>query len=291
MKKKIKFRLPSEIPLDVYPKPDEFIEEGIKIVDEAREKSITLRIMGGMGIYILIRGSRIENLWKRLGRLGKKVFTDIDLAGYGRDRDKILSFLTKERKNNLYFIWQPSLYQYSGSRYIFYGSPEEEKINDKKISKIPMVEVFFDQLQMNHTISFKGKLEKERYTLPPTELLLTKLQIVKINEKDIKDAIILIRAYEIGNKDERMINGEYIARVMSKDWGFYYTFTNNLKRVKYHALNEYKDILSDEDRGMVVERVDKLLKIIEGKPKTLRWKTRAKIGPKKKWYNEVDEWT
>jgi len=218
--KEFKFKLPTEIPLDIYPKPEEFISEAKSIVEEAQSKGIILRVMGGMGIYILIEGSEIENLWRRLGRLGERVFTDIDLAGYGKQRERTLKFLTEERNGPLYIIWQPSLYYYRGTRYIFYGDPEGGEINGKKIGRIPMVEVFFDQLKMNHIIPFKGRLEKEKYTLHPTELLLTKLQIVKINEKDIKDAIVLLRAFDIGHTDKGLINGDYIANIMSRDWGF-----------------------------------------------------------------------
>ena len=77
---------------------------------------------------------------------------------------------------------------------------------------------------------------------------------------------------------------------MSKDWGFYYTFTINLKKVKEASLDWYKELLSEKDRRIVSERIDALLNMIEKKPKSFGWKMRARVGPRKKWYNEVDEW-
>jgi len=264
------FRLPSEIPDEEWPQPGEFVDESKRIVDFAQEKGVTLRVMGGLAIYL--RCKEYEELWKGLKRLGKKVFTDIDLAGYGKHRTKILKIMEELG----YDIWKLSLQRFAGRRYIFYGG------------RIPMVEVFFDRLQMNHVIEFKGRLEKDKYTLPLAELLMMKLQIVQINEKDIKDSIILLRAYDIG-EDDTVINGKYIAKVLAKDWGFYYTFTNNLEKVK-SKLQDYQSILSESDIDIVKNRIEKLRDIIEREPKSLGWKMRAKLGTKVKWYEEVEDW-
>ncbi len=284
-----RFRLPTEIPLEVYPKPEEFVNEAKSIVEEAEENNIILRVMGGLAIYILIQGSKYEDTWRNLARLGERVFTDIDLASYGKYRKAVLEFFTKKRKKCRYEVFQQSLYYYRGTRYIFYGCPEGCMIRGYQGCRIPMVEVFFDKLEMNHIIPFKNRLEICKYTLSPTDILLTKLQIVKINEKDIKDAITLLLAYDIGSTDDNMINGKYIAKLMSQDWGFYYTFTTNLKKVKEFS-GKYSDKLSESEISIVSSRVDKLLDMIEKEPKSLGWKMRARVGTKKKWYNEVDEW-
>ncbi|MEM0084235.1 MAG: hypothetical protein QW743_01875 [Candidatus Methanomethylicia archaeon] len=284
-----KIKLPTEIPLEIYPKPMEFVEEAKSIVEEAEKRGIIMRVMGGLAIYLLISGTIYEELWGKMERLGERVFTDIDLAAYGRDRDKILRYFM-EREKGVYIIWQPSLAFYAGKRYIFYGSPEKQEYKGKIVGRIPMIEVFFDKLQMNHEVPFKGRLEKGKYTLPPTELLLTKLQIVKINEKDIKDSIILLSAFDVLNSDNE-INGDYIAKLLSNDWGFYYTFTTNLNKVKEAVMNKYNDRINEELRIKITERIEKLIKRIEEEPKSMSWKMRAKIGTSKKWYNEVEEWS
>jgi len=285
-----RIKLPTEIPIEIYPKPMEFVEEAISIVEEAQKRNIVMRVMGGLGIYILIRGTEYEELWKKMERLSERVFTDIDLAAYGKDRSRILKYLSEEREKGIYIIWQPSLAYYAGKRYIFYGSPEKQEYKGKIVGRIPMIEVFFDKLQMNHEIDFKGRLEKGKYTLPPTELLLTKLQIVKINEKDIKDSIILLSAFEIEDSDNG-INGKHIAKIMSNDWGFYYTFTTNLSKVKDYVISKCEDKMNSEEKRKVTERIDRLIKIIEDEPKSMGWKMRARIGTSKKWYNDVEEWS
>lgn len=264
------FRLPSEIPLEEWPAPSTFIEEAKLCVKDAEDKGIVLRVMGGLAIYL--HSQEYEQLWEKLGRLGKKVFTDIDYVSYGKFRGRLLEFF----KNRGFTINQKLLYLYGKKRHIYYGN------------KIPMVEIFFDKLEMNHTVNFKNRLELDYPTIPPTELLLQKIQMVRMNEKDIKDAIILVRAHEVGQGDEEKINKELIGASLLADWGFYYTATTNLQKIK-NSLSNY-NVLGEEDIRVVGGRIDELLSYLEEKPKGIMWKSRALIGTKKKWYNEVDEW-
>lgn len=264
------FRLPSEIPLEEWPPPSAFIEEAEECVKTASAKSLHLRVMGGLAIFMHSR--EFQPLWEKLGRLGKKVFTDIDFVSYGKDRAELIEFF----KARNYYINQKMLYLYGKGRQIYYGE------------KIPMVEIFFDKLEMNHIVNFKNRLDADYPTIPLTELLLQKLQMVKINEKDIKDVIILLRAHEIGTDDKDQINREAVGSHLLSDWGFHYTATTNLKKIK-DILGQYS-ALGDGDIKVVEDRLDDLLDYLENEPKSMKWKMRALVGTKMQWYNEVDEW-
>jgi len=246
------FKLPSEISLDKWPAPEVFIEEAKECVQVAQEKGIVIRVMGGLAIYL--HSQNFKDLWKKLGRLGKKIFTDIDYVSYGKHRVKLMKLFEQRG----FTINQQMLYHYGKSRQIYYGE------------EIPMAEIFFDRLMMNHTIPYNKRLEVDFPTTPLAELLLQKVQMVWMNEKDIKDAIILLRSHEIG------------------DWGFYYTATGNLKKIG-ESLQRY-EVLAPEDRQAVRDRIDELLDYLEKEPKGMKWKTRALVGRKVKWYKEVDEW-
>ncbi len=74
---------------------------------------------------------------------------------------------------------------------------------------------------------------------------------------------------------------------MSKDWGFYYTFTTNMNKLR-DSLSRY-DVLSAEDRNDITSKIGKILEHVESKPKSLGWKMRARSGTKVKWYNDVEE--
>jgi hypothetical protein len=149
------------------------------------------------------------------------------------------------------------------------------------------VDLFFDKLEMCHVIDFKNRLEMDSPTISLSDLFLQKVQICKINEKDIKDIIIMLREHEVSESEKEAVNLDYIAKLLSDDWGFWYTVTSNLKKVK-SFLADYKN-LTDEDKADVSAKIDKSLKAIDDEPKSLKWKMRAKIGTKKRWYTEVEE--
>jgi hypothetical protein len=152
------------------------------------------------------------------------------------------------------------------------------------------VDIFFDKLSMCHVIDFRSRLDIDPHTISLTDILLEKLQIVKINEKDIKDVMILLREHEVGTKENETINGEHVAKLFADDWGFYYTATTNLKLIRDRLdEKEYKNIFKEEDAADMKNKIDILLDMIEKEPKSLTWKMRARTGPKKKWYQEVEE--
>ena len=99
--------------------------------------------------------------------------------------------------------------------------------------------------------------------------------------------MMLLLEHEVGDSDSEVVNGEYISKIMAKDWGFYYTTTTNLNKVK-SLLGDY-DALSSDDQDVIRVRLDELLDMIEKEPKSVGWKIRSKVGTKKQWYNDVEE--
>jgi len=47
--------------------------------------------------------------------------------------------------------------------------------------------------------------------------------------------------------------------------------------------------LTPAQAQVVRERIDRLADLVEKAPKTRKWKLRARIGPRVKWYQEVAE--
>jgi len=269
-----KFRLPTEIPLEEYPPPEVFVEEAIQCVSDAAKEGIILRTIGGLAIYLHAHGPGDKELSVKLGRLGERVFTDIDFASYGKFRDKVYGFFKKRG-----YDVDPTLHMhYFRKRHIYFGG------------KVPMAEVFFDRLEMNHPIEFAKRLEADNPTIPLAELLLAKLQIVKINQKDIKDVVLMLRSHDAGDTDDQTINLSALCRAgLVSDWGFYHTVTTNLKEVQ--RFTQEGGILEQNDIKTVGDRVGKILDYLEKQPKSAQWKLRARIGTRRKWYNDVDDWS
>jgi hypothetical protein len=149
------------------------------------------------------------------------------------------------------------------------------------------IDFFFNKLVFCHVIPFVDRLEIEPQILPLAELLMEKMQIVKLNEKDLIDTIMLLREHPIGEGDNETINAELIARTLANDWGFWRTMTANLQAFSVEMKHYVK--LAEEDRQVVRERIGQLQKRIEAYPKTTRWKLRTSVGERVKWYKDVEE--
>jgi hypothetical protein len=203
--------------------------------------------------------------------LGRK-FTDIDFASYPHFFKDIINVLTELGYEEDRMVTQ----LFSESRLLFH---------DPKYGR--HIDIFFNKLDFCHVINFVGRLEIETQTLPLAELLLEKMQIVKLNEKDLIDTIMLLREHPIGDHDHETINAKLIAKTLADDWGFWRTVTANLKLVD-DELKHYSR-LSEKDAGVVHQRIQELFKWIDNAPKTTRWKFRSKIGDKIKWYKDVEE--
>jgi len=99
--------------------------------------------------------------------------------------------------------------------------------------------------------------------------------------------MLLLRAHEIAAQEEQnKINGEYIAQILSSNWGFWYTLTTNLRRLKEYSTTV--EALSTDERQDLASKADLLLKMIDEEPKNTGWRMRSAIGTKKQWYNPVE---
>ncbi len=244
------------------------INEAVKIAELGESKGIPLRLMGALAIYV-----HCSDEAKAFHEALSRQFTDIDFMTTA-DREKVKKFF-------LEIGYKP--------RERFMAIMAEARHIYEKPELGIHVDVFFNELDMCHKIDFRRRLLIDYPTISLADLLLEKLQIVEINEKDVKDVIVLLSDHKIGDKDEEeTINIEYIADLLSKDWGFYYTVTTNLNKIK-KLVDSYAQVLTQNKVEDVKNKIDIILDRIEKKPKSMGWKMRAKIGTKTKWYKEVEE--
>ncbi|HET8805441.1 MAG TPA: hypothetical protein VFM47_03135, partial [Gaiellales bacterium] len=117
-------------------------------------------------------------------------------------------------------------------------------------------------------------------------LLLTKLQIVRLNEKDRNDAYALLLALEVGTTDDGAINAAWVARLCARDWGLYRTLQLNLEKLR-EGLSGAP--LSDAERDLITQRLAAVETAMEDEPKGSKWKLRARVGDKVRWYEDPEE--
>jgi len=245
------------------------LEEAEKIIKKADEEGAIIRLMGA--IAFRCHCSKYSNFHEFMDRK----LTDIDLASYTSESSRVDRLL-----RNIGYVTQ----SYVQVAMATLGRSMYWKQDNKQVK----VDIFWDELKMNHTINFRGRLELDRPTIPLSEMLQEKLQIVKLNWKDIKDTVMLLMEHDIAKqcKDQETIDLTPIIKKASNDWGYYYTFTTNIKKIQ-EKLSEI-EVLSNAEKSVVQEKLSKILEAIEREPKSIGWKMRAKIGPKKRWYNEVE---
>jgi hypothetical protein len=246
------------------PFEQKLFDEADKIISGARERELVLRLLGALAIR-----THCEKFSYIHERASRKL-SDLDMAAYMRQGKDITRYFKESGYRHSALAAIPGL-----KRAVFLGEGELH------------VDIFYEGLEMCHDISFKDRLEIDYPTIPLAELLLEKMQIVQINEKDLIDTIMLLREHDISDGDNDVINGPRIALLCSADWGLWRTLTMNLNKVTNYAPTF--SAIEEEDRKDINKKVSYLLDLIEKQPKALKWKMRAKVGDSRVWYRSVEE--
>lgn len=247
---------------------DKFENELKRILEASNNAGVMLRVIGSLAFQM--HCPKFGHLQEAMGR----AYTDIDFAGYRKQTKEI-----KELMTNLGYV---------ENREVFILSEGDRSIFDNANVGL-YVDVFYDKLDFCHLIRWDGRLEVDDPTIPLAEMLLEKMQIVKINEKDVIDTIMLLLEHPLGDIDEETIDIERIAKLCGKDWGLWRTLTMNLGKVG--QLSPGYDQLTDEQKDHITILIEAALTRIEAEPKSMAWRLRSRVGDRVKWYKEVDEVT
>jgi hypothetical protein len=251
-----------------------FVDEANRLVDEATKRAIPLRLLGGVAIRI--HCLEFLDFAKKLARLGegKQEYTDLDFISYMKFRKSIMKDFFQE----MGYSKRPTTMSTAATQRQIFFHPKGWFY----------VDVFYDKLlAANHPLDFRGRLELDSPTVTPADMLFEKVQIVFPDQKDVKDTMLLLRAHEISEREEKnKINAKFIATILASDWGFWYTVTTNLKGLKQFAEEDEK--LDPNEKKDVSSKVDVLLELIEKEPKSAGWRMRSVVGTKRKWYNPVE---
>lgn len=239
------------------------LSEAQRLLAQAQQRQLPLRLLGGMGIKLLL-GERMDARFQR-------EIEDLDFLTTrkaGREVERLIEQLgwsPQSRFNTLH-----------GHRRLLFHDPRA----DRKL------DVFVESFQMCHSLPLAKRIEVRRQTLPAAELAMTKLQIVSMTAKDIGDLYALFDALQVAEHDEDAINAAYIAQLTGADWGLHHTFELNLARL----LQSVETTGLDAQRAeRVSERIRTLQQALQDAPKTRAWRLRSRIGERKRWYEEPEE--
>ena len=245
---------------------EKFENELRQILRLSAESGILMRVIGSLAFQM--HCPQFGYLQQAMGR----AYTDIDFAAYNKQAKQIQQLLLSMG--------------YVENREVYIATEGERAIFDKPGSGLH-IDIFYEKLDFCHTIYWKGRLEVDSPTIPLTELLLEKMQIVEINEKDVIDTIMLLLEHPLGDADNETINTKRTAELCANDWGLWRTTSMNLDKVK--RLAQRYDQLTDEQKKKITSQVDAILARLGSEPKALAWRIRDRVGDRVKWYKDVDE--
>jgi hypothetical protein len=248
---------------------DDPLPEAVSLVEGAARAGLKVRLLGGLGVRVLC-----PDFPPRL-RAGQ----DMDLACAGKGRREVAAFLESAG-----CVPDKMFNSLNGDRQMYFTAPSGRP-----------VDVMVDRLVMCHTLDLRPSLKNGSLTLDPADLLLSKLQIVELNTKDAHDIGHLLSGVPVGAQngqaavsDTVFIDTGRFGEILGADWGWWRTTTGNLEKLP---------ALFEKDPALVpagapfdpLEQAQGLLEVARSAPKSVKWKLRANVGDRVRWYELPEE--
>ena len=244
----------------------EMLDEARRLIDLARERDIVLRLLGGLAIRLVT-----PDLPPRT-RVGQ----DLDFGSVKSSRKPLMEMLEEQG-----YVGDRNFNALYGDKQLYFAHGEHGHA----------VDVMVDRLHMCHTVAFAQRATVLPYTLSPVDLLLSKLQIIELNEKDLDDCLRLLVSFDVSESGDGrgdVIDGRVIADLVGDDWGWWKTISLNLERIEAALAGGVPATVTG---GRLDPRagVQTLSHILQDTPKSRRWKLRDRIGERKRWYELPEE--
>ena len=239
----------------------EVTAEGLRVGQAALDAGVGLKLTGGVAVWQRCPRARTAPLARQ--------YADVDFVGRACDKAAIVDLLEELR-----YVQDAEFNALHGASRLFFWDRE----NDRQL------DVFLDRVEMCHELDLSDRLGDDAITIPIADLLLMKLQIYETNDKDYLDIIALLADHQLG-EDDRGIDLGRITGLLGADWGWWRTCTEVAARAAAFARE-----LTDPDLGeRVTGQVEELERRLEAVPKGRRWKLRARVGDRARWYELPEE--
>jgi hypothetical protein len=238
------------------------VAEARRLIDAGRERGVTVRVLGGVAIYLQSPAGQ---------PLLPRPLKDIDLVTR-RKEGRAAARLLEEMQ----YVGEEMFNALHGSRRQLF----QDLVNGRQL------DVFVGEFGMCHELPIAERLDSDPYTVPLAELLLTKLQIVELNERDERDIYTLLYHHELTEVGGNGIEAPIVAGLCAEDWGLWRTCKGTIERCSADLENYELDGTARERIGA---RLSALWQHIDQAPKSGKWKRRSRLGERKRWYQEPEE--
>jgi hypothetical protein len=263
--------------------------EAMTIIDAGRSQGVHLRLTGGLAV---------RRYCTDLAFMDRE-FSDIDLVGLSSQSKRLhrmLAGLGYEQNRyvtqstggaQLQYLKRAQLLEWRARTAEKSPATQRLALAPPATPAFDHVDIFMDVMRMDHDVDVRARLHIDEYAISPVDILITKLQIGEVSEKDVHDVIALLKDVPLGERDDdATIDLPHLAWVCARDWGIYYDVTANLG-VVLGRLDGYG--LSEEERARVYARIASIQEAVEDEKKSVRWRMRARVGERVPWRREVEE--
>lgn len=244
------------------------VEETRRVIEAARDGGLTLRAMGGVGVALVA---------PTIGRLEpRRTYHDIDLVAPAGAAaiTRVMTALGYEAAREFNTL--------NGSERLLFHDADGRR-----------VDVFIDTLRMCHELPLRDRLGSAAWpwTLPPADLLLSKLQIVEQTDRDAQDMLALLADQELVESAGDGIELPRLRHVCGTDWGWWRTVDDNLERLiaRWIEPTAPGESAPRGSRTMAIGRARALRVILAEGPKSMGWRARAAVGTRIRWYDLPEE--
>ncbi len=264
---------------------DRLMAEAMDTIDAARAKGVQLRLTGGLAVRRYCTDLEFMD----------REYSDIDFVGRSDQKKDIHEvFETLDYTENRYVTQSTDSGQL---QYIKNEALEGMKAEAKAVAAgergsyepplVDHIDIFLDIMRMDHDIDVSERLEIDDYAISPADAFIAKMQIGKINQKDVHDVIALVKDVPLRDvDDDASLDLLHIAEVCSHDWGLYQDITTNLD-IALAMVDDYGLTEAQQDR--VYARLAAIKESVESASKTLRWRLRATVGERVAWRREIED--
>lgn len=243
------------------PDPDP-VSEAVRVIAAAEAEGLPLRLTGGVGIASISPSALRPPLARAYG--------DIDFVGLSHQVSRIealfesLGYEPERQFNDLH-----------GESRLFF----QDRVHNRE------ADVFIDAITACHRLDLRSRLDMPGPAVPPSDLLLSKLQIVNTTQKDQHDMIALLSDHDVVDGGSEGIALDRITEVCSGDWGWWRTVTT----VAATTLDVARRLADEGVIGRLAhQRLSRVAEAIEAAPKSRKWKLRARVGDRVRWYEEPE---
>lgn len=252
----------------------EMAAEGRRIVDAARERGLTLRLIGGLAV---------REHCEELAFCGRD-HSDLDMVGLAHEVVGLVGLFEVLGYRERIHVREATMHEQAQ----FVRECAHESADGAYAVHVEdHVDVFLDVFRMDHRVDLRDRLAIEPYTVSASDLLLTKLQVFRAEDRDLRDIVTILTDDQLAGEDAPgTVNAAYLAELCARDWGLCYDVTQNLRRC-LESLGVHGLERADDDR--VRAALERLTQAIEEAPKTRAWRWRAKVGTRRRWHEPVEE--